>query len=92
MAHTASGGSTKNGRDSRAKSLGVKLHDGQPAIPGMIIIRQRGLKYLPGAGVRRASDDTLYAVTEGTVRYATTRKMKFDGNMRTATIVAVLGQ
>ena len=92
MAHTQSGGSTKNGRDSRAKSLGVKLHDGQPAVPGMIIIRQRGIKYVPGTGVRRGADDTLYAVTEGIVRYSTIRKKKFDGNTRTATSVAVLAQ
>lgn len=92
MAHTQSGGSTKNGRDSRAKSLGVKLHDGQPAIPGMIIIRQRGIKYIPGEGVRRGGDDTLYAITEGIVRYSTIRKTKFDGNIRVATSVAVLGQ
>ncbi len=89
MAHTASGGSTKNGRDSNPKSLGVKMHDGQIAGPGMILIRQRGLKYLPGEGVRRGKDDTLYAVTEGTVRYATTYKTKFDGNRRSATIVAI---
>lgn len=92
MAHTQSGGSTKNGRDSRAKSLGVKLGDGSIATPGMIIIRQRGIKYVPGEGVRRASDDTLYAVTEGIVRYGTIRKKKFDGNTRIATIVAVRAQ
>lgn len=89
MAHTASGGSTKNGRDSNPKSLGVKLSDGQKATPGMIIIRQRGLKYLPGAGVKRGKDDTLYAIAEGTVKYGTINKIKFDGNRRTATIVAV---
>jgi large subunit ribosomal protein L27 len=89
MAHTASGGSTKNGRDSNPKSLGVKLSDGQKATPGMIIIRQRGLKYLPGAGVKRGKDDTLYAIAEGTVKYGTINKVKFDGNRRTATIVAV---
>jgi large subunit ribosomal protein L27 len=87
-----SGGSTRNGRDSRAKSLGVKLHDGAIAAPGMIIIRQRGIKYIPGEGVRRGDDDTLYAVTEGVVRYGTTRKKKFDGNTRVATIVAVRAQ
>jgi large subunit ribosomal protein L27 len=89
MAHTVSGGSTKNGRDSRPKSLGVKKHDGQKVVPGMIIIRQRGLKYLPGAGVRRGSDDTLFAIAEGTVKYGTVTKTRFDGNRRTATIVAV---
>ncbi len=92
MAHTASGSSTKNGRDSRPKSLGVKLHDGQPAAPGMILVRQRGMRYLPGEGVRRASDDTLYAVADGVVRYGTVTKNRFDGSRRTATVVAVRAQ
>lgn len=92
MAHTVSGGSSKNGRDSNPKSLGVKKHDGQIVVPGMIIIRQRGLKYVPGMGVRRASDDTLYAVTEGTVRYTTKTKNRFDGSRRSATTVTVREQ
>ena len=90
MAHTASGSSTKNGRDSRAKSLGIKVHDGQKVTPGMILLRQRGMKYVPLAGVRRAKDDTLYAVTTGTVVYGTMTKDRFDGSRRIATTVAVL--
>ena len=89
MAHTASGSSTKNGRDSKPKSLGIKVHDGQHVIPGNIILRQRGLRYVPGVGVRRGKDDTLYAITPGVVAYSTTTKEKFDGNRRTATTVAV---
>lgn len=92
MAHTASGGSTKNGRDSNPKSLGLKLHDGQPAIPGMILVRQRGQRYIPGNGVRRGGDDTLYAVTEGIVRYSSIMKNRFDGSRRRATTVAVREQ
>lgn len=92
MAHTASGGSTKNGRDSNPKSLGLKRHDGQPAQPGMILVRQRGQRYIPGEGVRRGGDDTLYAVKDGIVRYGKVTKNRFDGSRRTATTVAVRAQ
>lgn len=90
MAHTRSAGATKNGRDSRAKRLGVKLHDGQQASSGMIIIRQRGLRYVPLAGVRRGKDDTLYAITTGVVRFGSVRRRRFDGTLRVATTVAVV--
>lgn len=67
MAHKKAGGSTKNGRDSNPQYLGVKLYGGEVAKPGAIIIRQRGTPFLPGFNVRRGSDDTLFAVTNGTV-------------------------
>ena len=89
MAHTKSGGSTKLGRDSASKRLGVKIQDGQAAKAGQIIIRQRGTRYLPGANVRRGGDDTLYAGISGTVRFASRRKTKFDGNHRNVKVVAV---
>jgi large subunit ribosomal protein L27 len=89
MAHTVSGGSTKNGRESHAKRLGVKIHDGQPVKAGMIIIRQRGVRYLPGTNVRRGKDDTLFAIAEGTVKFSSTRKARFDGSQRNATVVTV---
>lgn len=90
MAHTKSGGSTKNGRDSKAKSLGVKIHDGQMATPGKIIIRQRGSYFVPGTGVRRGGDDTLYAIASGVVKFSTKRKVNFDNSRRITKIVAVL--
>ncbi len=90
MAKTKSAGSTKLGRDSQPKYLGVKLFGGQKAKPGSIIIRQRGTKFLPGANVRRGNDDTLYAVKEGIVRFRTIQKKKFDGNSRMAKIVNVI--
>lgn len=90
MAHTKAGGSTKLGRDSVSKRLGVKIHDGQTANAGAIIIRQRGTKYLPGTNVRRAGDDTLYAAKKGVVKFSTKTKTGFDGNRRRATLVAVL--
>lgn len=62
-------GSSKNGRDSRAKRLGVKRSDGQFVLAGNILMRQRGTKIHPGHNVRRGSDDTLFAVADGIVRF-----------------------
>ncbi|MBU1255291.1 50S ribosomal protein L27 [Patescibacteria group bacterium] len=89
MAKTKSAGSTTLGRDSRPKYLGVKLSDGQKVQPGSIIIRQRGTKFIPGKNVRRGKDDTLYAITNGIVRFVTKKIKKFDGSRRTAKIVNV---
>jgi len=89
MAHTKSGGSTKLGRDSRAKRLGIKINHGQKANVGQIIVRQRGTRYLPGKNVKRAADDTLYAMKTGLVEFKRARKTKFDGNRRYATMVMV---
>lgn len=76
MASKKGVGSTKNGRDSESKRLGVKKYAGQVVIPGNIIIRQRGTKVHPGVNVRRGNDDTLYAVTEGKVKFETKRGRK----------------
>lgn len=69
MAHKKGEGSTQNGRDSRSKRLGVKLYGGQTAIPGNIIVRQRGTKFHAGVGVGMGKDHTLFALTEGIVTY-----------------------
>jgi large subunit ribosomal protein L27 len=69
MAHKKGAASSKNGRDSHAKRLGVKVFGGQVAIPGTIIVRQRGTRWHPGLNVRRAGDDTLFALAEGTVKF-----------------------
>jgi large subunit ribosomal protein L27 len=90
MAHTKSGGSTRNGRDSVSKRLGVKIQDGQPVSIGQIIVRQRGTQYLPGKNVRRAGDDTLFSAVNGTVKFAAKTKRNFDRTSRRATVVAVL--
>lgn len=76
MAHKKGGGSTRNGRDSNAKRLGVKAYGGQYVIPGNIIIRQRGSKFHPGENVRIGRDDTLYAVAEGVVTFSASRGLK----------------
>lgn len=89
MAHTKSGGSTKLGRDSAAKRLGVKIQDGQTANAGQIIIRQRGSKYVEGENVRRGGDDTLYAGKTGTVKFSDKKKTRFDRNIRYIKVVSV---
>lgn len=90
MAHTKAGGTSKLGRDSASQRLGVKLSSGQIAIPGNIIIRQRGSKYVAGLGVKIGKDDTLYAITKGKVAYATLKKKNFDGNTRLIKVVSVV--
>ena len=90
MAHTKAIGSTKLGRDSISKRLGVKLQNGEKVSIGQIIIRQRGTKYTPGLNVRRAEDDTLYAMKNGVVQFSTKMKNHFDGSRKKATFVAVL--
>ena len=90
MATTKSGGSTRLGRDSQPKYLGIKLFGGQKVRPGMIIVKQRGTKFLPGKNVKRGSDDTLYAMKEGTVRFAEKNKKRFDGSQRRAKVVSVV--
>lgn len=69
FAHKKGVGSTKNGRDSRAQRLGVKKSDGQSVLAGNIIVRQRGTNVHPGAGVGIGSDDTLFALVNGTVKF-----------------------
>ena len=71
MAHKKGVGSTKNGRDSKPKYLGVKVYGGAFVPAGGIIVRQRGTKFHPGDNVGRGNDDTLFAKTHGTVRFAT---------------------
>jgi large subunit ribosomal protein L27 len=89
MAHTKAGGSAKNLRDSKSKRLGVKKFDGQTVNAGNILIRQRGTKFLPGVGVRRGKDDTLYSTITGVVKFITKTKVKFDGNKRSVKVIGV---
>lgn len=69
MAHKKAGGSSRNGRDSAGQRLGVKKFGGEHVIPGNIIVRQRGTKWHPGTNVGMGRDFTIYAVTEGHVRF-----------------------
>ena len=89
MAKTKSAGTTRLGRDSRSQRLGVKIYAGQAVKPGMIIIRQRGTKFLPGKNVKRGSDDTLYAIKNGVVRFTIKSKKRFNKSERIAKVVNV---
>ncbi|MDX2308785.1 MAG: 50S ribosomal protein L27 [Hyphomicrobium sp.] len=71
MAQKKAGGSTRNGRDSESKRLGIKKFGGETVIPGNILCRQRGTKWHPGSGVGMGTDHTIFAVEEGTVEFKT---------------------
>jgi large subunit ribosomal protein L27 len=84
MAHKKAGGSSRNGRDSVGRRLGVKLYGGQQAIPGNIIVRQRGTKFWPGEGVGMGKDHTIFATVEGAVQ--------FHKGLKGRTFISVLPQ
>jgi large subunit ribosomal protein L27 len=84
MAHKKAGGSTRNGRDSNPKFLGVKRYGGQFVNAGEILVRQRGTRFHPGAGVGCGRDHTLFALVEGLVKFT----VKGDKNRKFVTIVA----
>lgn len=73
MAHKKSGGSSRNGRDSAGKRLGVKKFGGEVVIPGNIILRQRGTKFIPSDNVGLGRDHTIFALVEGNVKFTTKR-------------------
>jgi large subunit ribosomal protein L27 len=77
MAHTKAQGSVKGNRDSRPKRLGIKLYGGQKALPGNILVRQKGTKFFAGNGVSMGNDYTLFAVEEGKVNFKTLKGKKF---------------
>lgn len=76
MAHKKAGGSTRNGRDSKPKNLGVKRFGGQTVSAGTILVRQRGTRIHPGKHVAKGGDDTLYALVDGTVEFQDFRGTK----------------
>ncbi|CAB4322466.1 MAG: 50S ribosomal protein L27 [Actinobacteria bacterium] len=76
MSKTKGGGSTRNGRDSNAQRLGVKRFDGQEVTAGTILVRQRGTRIHPGENVGKGNDDTLFALTEGTVKFGSRKGRK----------------
>jgi large subunit ribosomal protein L27 len=90
MAHTKSGGSTKLGRDSESKRLGVKRYGGQFVKAGNIIVRQRGTKFWPGKNVGIGDDDTLFALKDGRVVFKTKRKTLFNGKIKKIKVVEVV--
>ncbi|MDE0493558.1 MAG: 50S ribosomal protein L27 [Acidimicrobiaceae bacterium] len=76
MSKTKGGGSTRNGRDSNAQRLGVKVYDGGRVLAGAILVRQRGTRIHPGTNVGKGGDDTLFAKADGVVRYGSRRGRK----------------
>ena len=82
MAHKKGGGSSRNGRDSNSKRLGVKAFGGEMVPAGSIIVRQRGTRIHPGEGVGKGSDDTLFALRDGRVEFHDSRGRKFAGRRR----------
>lgn len=90
MAHKKAQGSTQNNRDSVAKRLGLKKSDGQAVMAGQIIIRQRGTKWRPGLNVKKGSDDTLYAATDGVVKFKKKQMPNFHGALKLKTFVHVV--
>ncbi len=89
MAHRKAGGSTQLGRDSISKRLGIKKFGGQVVKAGNIIVRQRGTKFRPGKNVAKGSDDTLFALTDGIVKFTTKKIRKFTGALERAKFVNV---
>lgn len=90
MAHTKAAGVTKLGRDSESKRLGIKTFDGQVVKVGNILIRQRGTKYLAGKNTAYGGDDTIYAMKEGTIKFTSKMKTRFDGTKRSMKVINVV--
>lgn len=89
MAHVKAKGSTKLGRDSQPKYLGVKRTDGQYVKAGEILVRQRGTKFLAGPGTKVGKDDTIYATKSGVVKFVTKMKTNFDSSRKKRKFVTV---
>ncbi len=90
MAHKKAAGTTKNGRDSNPRYLGIKLADGDNAQIGSIIVRQKGVGIIAGQNTKMGKDYTVFAMKEGKVKFATKRKLSFDSKMEKKGIVSVI--
>jgi large subunit ribosomal protein L27 len=90
MAHKKAAGTTKNGRDSNPRYLGIKIADGDIAQVGSIIVRQKGVTIMPGRNTKIGKDYTVYAVKDGKVKFTTKRKMSFDSKMEKKGVVSVV--
>ncbi|MDQ5882961.1 MAG: large subunit ribosomal protein [Patescibacteria group bacterium] len=90
MAHTKAGGSTKLGRDSASKRLGLKVFDQQSVKAGNVLIRQRGTKWLNGLNTKVGSDDTIYSLIEGRVKFSVQRKKDFTGKIKKVSVINVI--
>ncbi len=92
MAKKKAGGSTSLGRDSQSKRLGVKKSDSEFVKSGNILIRQRGNKYYPGLNVSQGKDDTLFATSDGFIKYKSKKKKSFDGSLKKIKLVEVISK
>lgn len=90
MAHRKAEGSTKNGRDSNPKYLGVKVNHGEQISVGQVIVRQRGTKFLPGKNVGMGKDRTLFALRNGKVQFGTKRKTSFNNDIVRKNVASVV--
>ncbi|MCB9809227.1 50S ribosomal protein L27 [Candidatus Nomurabacteria bacterium] len=90
MAHRKAGGSASNSSDSNPQYLGTKLYDGQKASIGNVIVRQRGTAIMPGQNVKAGKDHTLFAATDGVVKFGTKRKTHFNGKIVRKKTVSIL--
>ena len=90
MAHKKAAGSTNNGRDSKAKRLGLKKGNGETVKAGQILIKQRGTKYRPGKNVGRGNDDSLYALVPGVVAFKKKKMPNFHGILKQKTFVEIV--
>jgi len=90
MAHKKAGGSTALGRDSQSQRLGIKIFGGSVAKIGNIIVRQRGTKWHPGKNVKKAGDDSLFAMAAGTVKFTSKKVRGFDGELHLRKFVHIL--
>ncbi|PIY93447.1 MAG: 50S ribosomal protein L27 [Candidatus Magasanikbacteria bacterium CG_4_10_14_0_8_um_filter_32_14] len=90
MAHKKAGGTTRLGRDSNPQYLGVKVSDGQTVKTGMVLVRQRGSKIHPGKNVKSGTDETLFTLTNGKVKFQTKKRKNFTGVLKTAKYIHVL--
>lgn len=90
MAHKKAAGTTKNGRDSNPRFLGIKLADGDTAQVGSIIVRQKGVGIMPGRNVKMGKDYTVFAIKEGKVKFSTKRKLSFDSKIEKKGVVSVI--
>jgi large subunit ribosomal protein L27 len=90
MAHTKAGGSTRLGRDSKSKRLGIKKFGGQIVKSGNILVRQRGSKWAAGENTGVGKDDTIFAISDGHVKFRMKAKMSHTGKMNEKTIVSVV--
>jgi large subunit ribosomal protein L27 len=90
MAHKKAGGSTSNARDSQGQRLGVKLYAGEHAKAGSILVRQRGSAIRPGLNVRKAKDDTLFAVAPGIVKFSNRRATTYTGKIKMVKVANII--